>query len=188
MSALLVARLTLRPTARAMPWSPVLAVGATGLLAAGMTGALSERPSALPLVVAGALAAAAVATLRDPADELLRPLPTTVTARRMLRAVLVTLLAGPATAGVAILTPGPGAAAATVALVLTGLAVAAWLPPHRVLTASAVPACWVMAGLALHDRLGLVGDTAGWWSTHPWPVALAAVLAGAAAVASGRSR
>ena len=209
MSRLLVARLTLRPTALAMPWSPVLVVALVGLAVAWLTGSLSDRPTALPLVVAGALAAAAVAGLRDAADELLRPLPTSVLSRRLLRAGLLALVVGPAALGVASLTPGPGAVPATPALGLTGLAAATWLPAPRalgngalgngalanralangtlgngVLVAAAVPAGWVAAGLALGDRLGPLGDAAGWWSTQPWPVA----AVGALAVAAGRSR
>ncbi|GAA1963548.1 hypothetical protein GCM10009798_24500 [Nocardioides panacihumi] len=188
MSGLLVARLTLRPTAQAMPWSPVVAVAATGLLAAWAAGSLSARTTVLPIVVAGTLAAAATATLRDPADELLRPLPTSVPARRLLRAALVALVVVPVTLGVARLTPGPGAGAATIALGLTGLAVASWLPERRVLVASAVPVCWVMVGLALQDRLGALGDATAWWWTHPWQVTVAAVLALGTAVTTGRSR
>lgn len=188
MSALVVARLTLRPTAHAMPWSPVVVVAVTGLLAAWATGSLSGRPTSLPIVMAGTLAAAATATLRDPADELLRPLPTSVLARRLLRAALVALVVLPVTLGVARLTPGPGAGSATVALGLTGLAVAGWLPEGRVLVASAVPVCWVLAGLALHDRLGALGDATAWWWTHPWLVAAVAVLALGTAVTAGRNR
>ena len=188
MSGLIVARLTLRPTVQAMPWSPVVVVAATGLLAAWASGSLSGRTTSLPIVVAGTLAAAATATLRDPADELLRPLPTSVLARRLLRAALVALVVVPVTLGIARLTPGPGAGSATVALGLTGLAVATWLPERRVLVASAVPLGWVLAGLALHDRLGALGDAAGWWWTHPWLVAAAAVLTLGTAVTAGRNR
>jgi hypothetical protein len=184
MTGLVVARLTLRPTALAMPWSPVVAVAAAGLVAAWVSGTLSDRTTALPVVIAGALAAAAVATLRDPADELLRPLPTSVLARRLMRTALVTLVVGPATLGVATLTPGPGAVPATLALGLTGLAAATWLPAGMVLAAAAVPACWVMVGLAVGDRLGPLGDAAAWWSTHPWPVAAVCVIAAVA----GRNR
>lgn len=194
MTRLLVARLTLRPTALAMPWSPVAVVALAGLVVAWLAGSLSDRATALPFVVAGALAAAAVAGLRDTADELLRPLPTSVLSRRLLRAVLLALVVGPAALGVALLTPGPGAVPATLALGLTGLAAATWLPArgatgngvlgNGVLAAAAVPAGWVTAGLALGDRLGPLGDAAGWWSTQPWPVAAVAALA----VAAGRSR
>jgi hypothetical protein len=188
MSTLVVARLTLRPTARAMPWSPVVAVAVTGLLAAWATGSLSGRTTMIPVVVAGTLTTAATAILRDPADELLSAVPTSQTARRLLRAALVALVVVPVTLGVATLTPGPGAGSATLALGLTGLAVATWLPGSRVLVASGVPVCWVLAGLALHDRLGALGDAGVWWWTHPWLVAAAAGVMLGTAVTAGSDR
>lgn len=181
---LLVARLTLRPTALALPWSTVLAVSVSGLLIAALSGALSDRQTLLPVIIAGAAAAAAVAALRDPADELLRPLPTSVLSRRLVRIVLVSIVVAPTTLGVAILTPGPGAAAATLALGSTGVAAATWLPSRRLLAAAAVPPAWVIAGLALEDRLGPLGDAATWWSTAPWLVAALAVLT----IVAGRNR
>lgn len=177
-----VALRTARPTAAALPWSPLLGVGLALVLGAALVGALSDRPGPLGVLGAGALAAGAVATLRDPADRLLAAVPTSRLARRLLRLALVLGAVVALLAALTALTPGPDDVwASTLALTLTGLAVATWLPADRgVLAAAALPFGWV----AVTRLADLTAGPLDWWSERPWLVALLA----SAAVVAGRHR
>jgi hypothetical protein len=175
-----------RPTARSMAWSPVVAVTA-GLLLLAFLLRLADRPADVALGLgAGAVAAAVVFALHDPAAALLAPVPTSTMTRRLLRVALVTALVLPAWLLTAELLPGPGLGLLPLlALASTGVAVAVWLPSGRSVTlAAAVPLVWVTAGQLLGVGLGPVGEAVGWWHTHPVYVAAVAL----ALLVAGRTR
>lgn len=181
MSALVVARQTVAPTATALSWTPLAVV--SGVLAAGaaLTGALSDRPGPFAALACGALAAGAIAALRDPAENLLAALPTSRLARRLLRLTLVSWLVALGLAAVSTLASGPRpAVSSTLALTVTGLALATWLPQRLVLMAAAGPLAWVCLTELLDETTGPLE----WWHARPWLVAAIA----AAAVVVGRNR
>lgn len=177
-----VAVLSVRPTAAALPWSPVLCVSLVAVLAAAAVSALSDRPAALATLGGAALASASVASLHDPAGRLLASVPVPALDRRLLRIGLVALVGVPVLAVLGELSPAPGGAwAPTAALLLTGLALATWLPgEHAVLVAAAIPTAWAGATQVLGDAAGALDV----WATRPW---LLAAVAGTAVVV-GRHR
>lgn len=176
-SALLAAR----PTAAALPWTPVLLAGGAAAVTAALVRFLSDRPGALATLGGAALASGAVASLHDPAARLLAPVPGSLLARRALRLTLVATVVVPLLALLRELSPAPeDVFATTLALTLTGLALATWLPGDAgLLVATAVPVAWVVT-----DRLAGGAGPTGVGVDHPWPVAAAAALA----VAAGRHR
>lgn len=163
-----------RPTAAALPWAPVLLAGGSTTAVAALVGALSDRPGALATLGGAALASGAVAALHDPAARLLAPLPPSVLARRALRLALVTAVVVPLLAVLRELSPAPESIwATTLALALTGLALATWLPGDAgLLVAAAAPVGWVVA-TRLTDGAGPLDV----WADHPWPLAGTAVVA-----------
>lgn len=173
-----VALLAACPTAAALSWSPVLGVSLVVLAIAAGVDAQSDRPAALATLGGAAVASAAIAALYDPAHRLLAPVPVPAVDRRLLRIGLVALVAVPVLAVVRELSPAPeGVWAPTLALVLTGLALATWLPgERRTLVAAAVPTAWASATRLLGDSAGALDV----WATHP---RLQATAAGAAVVA-----
>jgi hypothetical protein len=160
------------PTARALPWTPVVLAGAVAVATAAAVAALSDRPASLEALGGAALAAGAVAALHVPAGRLMAPLPTSLLARRLLRLALAAAVVVPALAALQHLSPGPeNAWACTLALALTGLAAATWLPADRgVLVAAAVPMAWAVLTRVLGPSAGPIAV----WSEHPWPVAATA--------------
>lgn len=176
-----VLRQAVRPTAAAMPWTPVVATATALVAIAGLVDLLSGRPGSLPVLGGAALASGAVATMRDPAETLLAPVPTPRLVRRLLRLALAALVVVPAVVALDGLTEGPvDIATTTFALALTGLAVATWLPEDGVLFATAVPVTWVVAT----ELLGRYAGSLDVWAEQPWPLAAVA----AAAVLAGRHR
>jgi hypothetical protein len=170
------------PTARAVPWAPIAGVAACLVAVTAVAAAAGTWPDEALDVAAAALAAAAVAGLRDPAAALLAAVPTSPARRRARRlALLVPVMLAVWLASLwttrlwepAIGWPlGPLAA-----LVSTGLAVAAWAPERIAVEAGvAAPLVWFAAAWA-----GPVdGAPAEWlfaWQHHPWLVTAAALAA-----------
>ena len=171
------------PTARAVGWLP-LAVVAGLLVGTSALAAYADRwPPQMMGIAAGAIAAATVAGLQDPAADLLSAVPTAPAVRRSQRLVLLMPAAlaawlgylWPAQSG----TPAPGwSLPPLLALLATGVAVAALLPPPAAVAAGvATPLAWAAAG-----RVGgrLEDDLAGvllTWQHHPWLVITAALAA-----------
>jgi len=172
------------PTVRATEWQPLAAV-ATFLAAVSAVAAYDGHwPVGLLGVAGGALAAAVVAGLRDPAGALLAAVPTSAATRRARRLALLV----PAGLGVWLaylgagqhLVPGLGwPVGPVVALIAGGVAVAAWAPQGSAQTAAGVgvPLIWTAAG---RSAGGLGENAAGVlfaWQHHPWLVTVAAVAA-----------
>lgn len=174
------------PTARALAWAPVLAVGAVLLLAAGLFRLADKVAPPLLWLGAGATAATLVFALRDPAASLLAATPTTLAVRRGLRLGLVAAVALPLWLLVTAIAPGHGTALGPVlALTAAGVAVATWLPDDRgVSVAAAVPLLWAASAELFAGGLDVVGDAAAWWRTDPAYVVTAAVVA----IVLGRNR
>ena len=106
--------------------------------------------------------------------------------RRLLRLTLVAVVALPSWLLVATLLPGAGLGLLPLlALTSTGVAAATWLRPGTsVAPAASVPLLWVATGQLLGGSLGILGDAATLWRTHPAYVAVAAL----ALVVAGRHR
>lgn len=171
------------PTARAVEWLPLVAVGAVLVATSTLASHTGRWPLDLVGVAAGAVAAATVAGLQDPAADLLAALPTSATRRRAHRLALLVPLA--LAVWMAYLWPGqsvtptPGwPLAPLVALLATGLAVVVLAPPAAAMAAGvAAPLVWTAA-----DRVGgRLDDTfrgvLSAWQHHPWLVITAAVAA-----------
>jgi hypothetical protein len=154
------------------------------LVATSALAAYADRwPPQMMGIAAGAVAAATVAGLQDPAADLLSAVPTSAATRRVQRLVLLVPAAvavwlaylWPARTG----TPAPDwSLPPLLALLATGVAVAALLPqPAAVAAGVAAPLAWAAAG-----RVGgpLDEDLAGVllaWQHHPWLVITAASAA-----------
>ena len=174
------------PTARALAWTPVLAVGALLLLAAGLFRLADQVAPPVLWLGAGAMAATLVFALRDPAAPMLAATPTSLGVRRALRLGLVAAMALPLWLLVTATAPGSGTGLGQVlALTATGVAVATWLPDDRgVSVAAAVPLLWAASAELFAGALGVVGDASAWWRTDPAYV----VTAAAVAIVLGRHR
>jgi hypothetical protein len=169
------------PTARAVPWSPL--VGVAGCLAVvGVVAAYAETwPASLLGLAAAGVAAALVAGLSDPAAALLSAAPTSATRRRLQRQMLLVpvglavWLAYVAAGRTRV--PELGWALGPVtALVLTGFAVAAWAPRFGVRAGVAAPLLWYAVTFAVpSDRAPYSLLIA--WQQHPWAVAAVATVA-----------
>lgn len=152
------------PTVRAIDWWPLGAVA--GLLAG--TALVAERPvGGFVAVAAGALAAAVVAGLRDPAAALLSAVPTSVAVRRARRLLLLL----PVELAITLASRLDVPLAGLVALTATGIAVAFWIGP---VAGVAVPLGWVVVA-----RAGGLD-----WDQHTSLVTIAAL----AALWTGRNR
>jgi hypothetical protein len=162
-------------------------VAAAVLLALSALLHAQEAPSPTVLSLgAGAMAAAMVHALGDPAAALLAAVPVSRAARRLLRLASAALVAVPLWLLATYLLPGDGTALGPlVALVAVGLAVATWLPVDRPVTVAAgVPLLWVVLGEVLGDADGPVGHVALAWSDQP----LAVAAVGAVLFVLGRHR
>lgn len=164
------------PTARSIRWLPYIVL-CVGLLAVALLAGSADGPVDAVLAVATAgLASAVVAGLHDPAADLLTAVPVSEMRRRALR---LSLLGAPGLAvwwGVTALADGSAAVGPVVALTVSGVAVAVWVPVRRSVRCGAgAPLAWLLL-----DRLaagsGVLGDVAGWWRTDPWPVVAVALL------------
>jgi hypothetical protein len=175
------------PTSRSIRWSPLAGVAGL-LLAVLLLSRTAERPAGvLMAIAAAALASVVVASLHDPAADLLAAVPVSVMQRRLLRLVLVlvpTLLAWGALVAVAPPSLGARSLGPLLALTAAGVAAGVWSPARRaVLVGASVPVLWFALDMTVTDD-GLLGDAAGWWRTDPWPVAVVAL----GALAAGRRR
>jgi hypothetical protein len=168
-----------------MTWTPVVALGATLLLVAGLFRVRDASSSTVLAMGAAAVAAAFVAALRDPAAAMLAPLPVARLTRRLLRLVETAAFAVPIWLVVALVLPGDGTGLAPLlALTSAGVAAATWLPVDRdVMPAVVVPLLWATVSELFGDVAG-VGGALDLWSEHPWPV----FAAGASLIVLGRHR
>ena len=179
----------LAPTARSVRWAPLLVAAGGALVLLAVVAAVSERPPtglAAALVLA-AIVAAAVAAVADPAEELLRAMPTSMACRLARRAALVAVaaalcLAAVSAVGGAAFRPGwaaPGAAALA-ALAASGSAVLVLgVRAHRRAAgelAAGVVIGWAAVG-ALASQVGVDHAWAMTWWTWPLPVSAVAALA-----------
>ena len=181
------------PTVRAVGWLPLAAV-AVVLVGTSMLAAYADRwPPGLVGTAGGALAAAAVAGLHDPAADLLSALPTSAARRRAHRLVLLVPVA--LATWLAYLWPGRDAVpdlgtpvAQLLALLVVGVAVAALAPRHGVALGVAVPLACAATSRTVGPAGGALGPDLAEvllpWQHHPWLVITAAV----AALLWGRTR
>ena len=169
----------LEPTLRSIRWVPVAAacVGATAVLVCVRVVSPVAPDARLIAVIVGAVVASAVAALADPADELLRALPTPAGRRLARRIVLVGV---PALAGVTVLVragaalygvgwAAPGAAA-IIALAACGVAagaVAGRGGAARAELAAIALIGWVAIGFVAAQTGVDASWTAPWWR---WPL------------------
>jgi hypothetical protein len=170
------------PTARAIPWAPTVGVAACLAAVTAFAAPTGSWPVGVLEVAAAALAAAAVAGLRDPAAALLAAVPTSPARRRARRqALLVPVVLGVwlATVGAAhVWEPAIGwPVGPPAALIATGLAVAAWAPERIAVGAGgAAPLVWFVAAWA-GGLDGVLGEVLLAWQHHPWLVTAAALTA-----------
>lgn len=171
-------RQTAAPTARAVSWTPLLAVGCVlGVLAMVFSAWDTTSPTVLGLG-AGAMAATLVLAWRDPAASLLAALPVSLFTRRLVRLVLTATVAVPLWLLVTLVLPGDGSALGPfLALSCAGLGVATWLPADRDVTVAAVvPLLWATLAELFGEVSGIVGAAAGLPVTHAAPVAFGGLV------------
>jgi hypothetical protein len=175
------------PTSRSIRWSPIAGVAAV-LLAVLLVARTVQRPAdVLMMIAAAALASVVVASLHDPASDLLAAVPVSAMQRRLLRLALVlapallvwAVLVAVAPPSLGATSPGP-----LLALTTAGVAAGVWSPARRaVLVGAAVPVAWFALDMVLPVD-SVLADAAGWWRTDPWPVAVVALVA----LVAGRRR
>jgi hypothetical protein len=177
------------PTARATAWQPIAAVGVLLAVVSALAAHNGRWPIGMFGVAAAAVAAAVVLGLRDRAANLLAAVPTSAEVRRHRR---LTLLVPVAIAvwlaylwSAQALVPWLGwPVGPVVALISTGVALAASAPRAGLALGVAVPLVWTAAARAaggLDDDVSFVLFA---WHHHPWIVTLAAM----AALLNGRDR
>ena len=167
------------PTARAIGWLPLMAVAAL-LLGVSAAAAYADRwPVGLLGIAAGAVAAAAIAGLHDPAAELLSAMPTSAWTRRAHRLVL--LVPAAVAAWLGYLWPGQvmpdlgWEIGPMLALLATGVAVSALMGGHGgVALGVAVPLLWTAIGRVAEGMDPEVAEVLLAWQHHPWLVITAA--------------
>jgi hypothetical protein len=175
------------PTSRSVRWSPVAGVTAV-LLAVLLVARTAQRPAdVLMTIAAAALASVVVASLHDPASDLLAALPVSAMQRRILRLLLVLAPALLAWAVLVVVAPpslGATSPGPLLALAAAGAAASVWSPARRaVLVGATVPVAWFALDMVVPVD-GVLADAAGWWRTDPWPVVVVAL----GALAAGRRR
>jgi hypothetical protein len=180
----------LAPTARAVPWQPLVGVAACMLGVVTLATLRGSWPVGVLDVAAAGMAAAVVAGLRDPAADLLSAVPSSAARRRARRQLLLV----PAGLGLwlAYLTAGNLVSpdlgwplGPAVALVATGCAVAAWMPDRLAVEAGvAAPLLWVALARAANGLDDSVPAALSAYRDHPWIVTAAAL----AALLIGRNR
>lgn len=176
----------LRPTRRAIDWTPLTLVTAAILATSVILGWRTiEVPALVQTLGAAGLAAAAVLGLGDPARPLLQALPTATITRLTHRAAL---LVGATTLAVVTIVIGerllalsptaePNLAAALIALAATGTAVHHTISPtidHANEAAAGVILLWVAAAAVPVAVLPEVVRVA--WLDQPWIVTAAAAV------------
>ena len=180
----------LGPTARAVPWQPLLGVAVCMIGVVALATVRGSWPVGMLDVAAAGMAAAVVAGLRDPAADLLSAMPTSAARRRARRQLLLV----PVGLGMwlsylavgNVLSPDLGwPLGPAVALVATGCAVAAWVPDRLSVEAGvAAPLLWMAVARASTGLDASVTGVLAGYQHHPWIVTLAAV----AALLLGRNR
>jgi hypothetical protein len=170
------------PTARAIPWTPLMVVAACLAVITAVAAHAGMWPVVVLGIASAALAAALVAGLRDPAAALLSAVPTSPARRRARRQALL-LPAGLVVWLLSVWAARQWESAVgwpigqLAALTATGFAVAAWAPARISLEAGvAAPLLWYAAARAG----GLGPDPAELplaWLHHPWIVTTAALAA-----------
>jgi len=178
------------PTARATDWLPLATTGVALVSVSALTAYGDRWPLGMVGLAAGAVAAATVAGLRDPAADLLAALPTPATTRLAQRLLLLVPVA--VATWLAYLWPGqrtlpdPGwPLAPLLALLATGVVAAALAPrPWGLALGVAVPLAWTAAARAGTGLDAEVAEVLLAWQHHPWLVTTAA----GAALLGGRTR
>lgn len=171
------------PTARAVGWLPLAAVGLLLVGTSALTAYADRWPIGMLGIAAGAIAAATVAGLQDPAAGLMSALPTSSVMRRVQRLALLVPAALAVWAGylwpAQTVAPPPGwPFAPFLALLASGLAVAAWAPPTWGVSAGvALPLLWAAIGRTGGRLDTQLSDVLLPWQHHPWLVITAAVAA-----------
>jgi hypothetical protein len=180
----------LAPTARAVPWQPLVGVALCMLGVVALATLRGSWPVGVLDVAAAGMAAAVVAGLRDPAADLLSAVPSSA-ARRRARRLLLLVPAGLGLwltylAAGNLVSPDLGwPLGPAVALVATGCAVAAWMPDRLAVEAGvAVPLLWVALARAANGLDDSVPAALGAYRDHAWIVTAAAL----AALLMGRNR
>ena len=177
------------PTVRSTTWQPLVAVATCLGVVAALAAATGRWPLGLLWMVAGTVAAAVVAGLRDRSAALLSAVPTSAAVRRARRLALL------APVGVAawlaylwsgqVLVPGLGwPVGPVVALISSGVAAAVWAPRAGLAVGVAVPLAWSAASRITQGLDKNVSEVLLAWQHHPW---LVTVTAGAALL-MGRER
>ena len=178
------------PTARAIGWLPLTAVGG-GLVALSAVAAYADRwPTAMLGIASAAVAAGAVAGLRDEAASLLAAVPVPALTRLAHRLVL--LVPAAVAVWLAYLWPGQAAepgpgwpVAPMLALAACGAVVAdraaGW---WGTAAGVAVPLLWAAAGHVAGPFDTKVAEVLLPWLHHPWLV----ITAATAALLWGRTR
>ena len=170
------------PTARAIAWLPMAVVAVFLVVVSALAANTDRWPIGLFGLAASAVAAAVVIGLRDRAANLLAAVPTSAEVRRNRR---LTLLVPP---GISVwlaylwsgqaLVPWLGwPVGPVVALISTGVALAALAPRAGLAVGVALPLAWTATAQAaggLDDDVSFVLFA---WHHHPWIVTLAAVAA-----------
>ena len=176
----------LRPTRRAIDWTPLTLITAALLVTAAILGSRGlEVPDVISHLAVAGLAAAAVLGLGDNTRPLLDALPTRAIARLGHRALLLTgatvLAAGVLVTTERLLdlspTTEPGRAAALLALAALGTAV--YAATHRMIDhaheVSAAAILLLVAGSSLTTKV--IPDTIRLaWLRDPWPVVSIAMV------------
>jgi hypothetical protein len=171
------------PTARAVGWLPLAAVAVLLVGTSALTAYAGRWPLEMLGIAAGAVAAATVAGLHDPAASLLSASPTSSAARRGQRMALLVPAALAVWAGYLwpgqTVSPPPGwPLAPMLALLAGGLAVAAWAPNSCGVAAGvALPLLWAALGRMGGELDHPFSDVLLPWQHHPWLVTTAAVAA-----------
>ena len=169
------------PTARATAWQPLAAVAACLTVTSVVAAAVGARPVQVLGVAAAALAASVNAGLHDVAAALLSAMPTSAAVRRARRLALLLPAGAMVWLGYMavgrLIDPGLGWNLGPVAaLVMTGLAVAAWAAPAEtsVVAGAIVPLLWAAASQLAVGLDNAASDTLLVWQQHPWLVTVAA--------------
>lgn len=181
-----VALAWLRPTRRAIDWTPLIVIAAAQLAVGTVLGwRYGEVPGLVQHLAAAGLAASVVLSLHDPARPLLQALPTPLLVRLSHRVVLLLGATAATTAVLVVIvnlqasSPAvqPGLPAALIALIAFGIAVHAAAGPvidHASELAASAVLLWVGTAVAIPAEL--VPDAVRFaWLEHPWPTTAAAM-------------
>lgn len=178
---------TLRFSARAMTWTPLLASAGALVVVGTAAVASGARLGELCVLGAATLAAGALATLHDRAGDLLDAVPVSPGRRRRHRVLLLApaaVLVWAALLATAGLAGGQDAGwpmGRVAALLASGVAVATWTPRSWAVGAAvATPLVWFGLDRFVGNSQSLAGSAvSSWalsaWTLHPWAVVTVAV-------------